>query len=288
MTLTKQRLEALYKKYTAKQIASKLDINVRTVYSALKLHNIPKAVRNFKGVAVEPSFLKALSDAGYTHQEIASDHDISYEKVLSSTRGSCKILKEKLEHLYCVEKKGYTEIAQELGISPTSVWRYLKRYKLTRVFNPDKEEFTKNYIAMNIPALCEHYNESLDIIRDTIAKFELKRLTRPRKKKYSKEYITSLFKTHKYNFKEMQNILGLCEYSVKRLLRQHGLIPSLKDRSILCLPAYFKKPAYDMFLKFNEKYKAEWAKKEVAKYYNVPIAEIERCIKEFRTAGTVS
>lgn len=288
MNLNKQLLEDLYKKYTAKEIASKLKIHVRTVQHALKKHNIPKAVRNFKGEAVDPNFFKVLSDAGYSPQEIASDHNVSYDKVIRATLPTCKIPKEKLEQLYCVEKKTYNQIAEELGISFTSVWRYIKRYNLIRVFNPDKKEFADNYIVMSVPSLCEHYNESEDVIRATITKFGLKGLPRSRKKKHTKEEITQLFKQHKYDFKAMMAILNLCEYSVKRLLRKFGLLHSLKPKETPCLPSFKKRAAYRMFLELNEKYKAEWAKKEVAKFYEVPIAEIERCIKELRTAGTVS
>ena len=272
-------LERLYKRYTAKEIAVQLKISVRSVSRSLREFGIPKQPRTLNGEVADIEFIKKLKKVGYRNQEIAEDLGISYDLVLRTNKKSYpKIDKDKLEQLFCVERKSYAQISKILGVCQTTVWRSIKRYNLVRSFEPPKEEFIEAYLKYTRPQLAVYYNVSVETITETIAKFDLKKMYRPRGKKYSKEYIESLYKKH--TVPEMMSILNLCEYSVLRLLRQHGFIESKKSREFKILLSFEKKSAYAMYKELNQKYKKEWCIKEVAKHYDVTIVEIRRCIKE--------
>lgn len=281
MKLTKTLLERLYKTHTAKDIALKFKVSPRVISRYLRQFQIPKAPRTLKGEIADVDFIKTLGLAGYKNTEIAEDLGVSYDLVLRTNRKAYpKLDKDKLEQLFCVERKGYAEISEILGVCQTTVWRSLKRYNLIRTFNPPKEEFIQAYLKYTRPQLAKMYKVSIETIKETIEKYEIKKLYRPREKKYSKEYIEGLFMKH--TTLEMAKILNVCEYSVLRMLRGHGLIESRKPKAkeYKQLLSFEKKPVYEMFLKLNEKFKKEWCIKEVAKHYEVTIVEVRRCIKE--------
>lgn len=278
--MSKTALEREYKTKTAKQIAKEKKIDVKKIYELLKKYEIPKPIRDIKGHAIDISFVNTLYKAGYSISIIAKDLNATYNSISNILKTSYNGVDRKtLEKLYCIEKKGYIEIGKILGVSETTAWRWVKRFKLQRTFNPPKEEFNKLYKTMTIPKLAKHYNVSEDTIKDTIYRYDSKLSTKTRSCKYTKEQIENLYKNNP-NIKELSKILGVCEYSVWRILRRFEVgYPRKKTFEKHLETDIEKQRVYDLYKELNVKYKKEWVLKEISERFEVSKAEIKRCLK---------
>ena len=281
--MNKTALERAYKTKTAKQIAQERNIHVKTIHLLLKKYNIPKPIRDINGQAIDTKFVQILHKAGYSINVIAKDLNATYNSISNILKSSYEGVDVKtLEQLYCIEKKGYKEIGKILGVSETTAWRWVKRFKLQRTFNPPKEEFNQLYITMTSPELAKHYNVSEDIIKDTIYKYDSKLNTKIRTSKYTKEQIENIYK-QTTDIKELSKILGVCEYSVWRILRRYGVAyPRKKTFEKYLETDIEKQNVYELYKELNVKYKKEWVIKEISERFKVSKAEVKRCLKNYR------
>ena len=278
--MNKITLERAYKTKTAKQIAREYKIDVKKIYSLLKEYEIPKPIRDIKGHAIDTNFVHILHKAGYSISTIAKDLNATYNSISNILKGSYEnVDKETLERLYNIERKGYKEIGAILGASETTAWRWVKRFKIERSFNPPKEEFNELYRTMTTPKLAKHYNVSEDIIKDTIHKYDSKLSSRLRTSKYTKEQIEGLYK-QTTDIKELSVILGVCEYSVLRILRRYGVAyPRKRTFEKYLETDVDKERVYNLYKELNIKYKSSWVVTEISERFKVSKAEVRRCLK---------
>jgi|LauGreDrversion4_2_1035121.scaffolds.fasta_scaffold164800_2 transposase len=280
MVMTKTALERAYKTKTAKQIAEERKVHVKKIHELLKKYEIPKPVRDIKGQAIDTNFVQVLYKAGYSIPIIAKDLNATYNSISNIIKGSYEnVDKDTLEKLYNIERKGYKEIGEILGVSETTAWRWVKRFKIERTFNPPKEEFINLYKTTTTPKLAKHYNVSEDKIKEIIHKYECKLSSRIRTNKYTKEQIEGLYK-QTTDLKELSKILGVCEFSVYRILRRFNVISSRKKTFEKYLETDVEKErVYSLYKELSVKYKTEWVVTEISEKFKVSKAEVKRCLK---------
>jgi len=281
MELEKKELESLYKEKTAKQIALEKNLTEKTVRDLLKHYEISKPLRNRYGEAVDKSFALVLYKTGYTISEIAKELDSSYNIISNIVKSEYKSAnKATLERLFCKERKNYKEIGEILGISETTVWRWIRRFKLVRSFKPSRTEFNLLYKTMSIRKLSKHYNVSLEQIKQTIKKYNSKLNPKVRTLKYTKKQIENLYRKTP-NISDLSKILGVCEYSVCRILRNFDIeYPHKVRRAEKYIETDVERErVYTLYRELIPKYKAIWVKRDIAEILGVSVAEVTRCLK---------
>lgn len=284
MVITKTALEREYKTKTAKQIALDRKVNVKKIHELLKKYEIPKPIRDIKGQAIDTNFVHILYKAGYSISIIAKDLNATYNSISNIIKSSYEgVDKETLDKLYNIEKKGYKEIGEILGVSETTAWRWVKRFKIERTFNPPKKEFIELYRTMTTPKLARHYQVSEEKIKEIIERYDCKLNSRIRTNKYTKEQIENLY-NQTPNLKELSKILGVCEFSVWRILRRFEIKYSRKKTFEKYLETDIEKEkVYHLYKELKEKYKKEWVLKEISERFKVSRAEVLRCLKSMGT-----
>lgn len=284
MVITKTALEREYKTKTAKQIALDRKVNVKKIHELLKKYEIPKPIRDIKGQAIDTNFVHILYKAGYSISVIAKDLNATYNSISNIIKSSYEgVDKETLDKLYNIEKKGYKEIGEILGVSETTAWRWVKRFKIERTFNPPKKEFIELYRTMTTPKLARHYQVSEEKIKEIIERYDCKLNSRIRTNKYTKEQIENLY-NQTPNLKELSKILGVCEFSVWRILRRFEIKYSRKKTFEKYLETDIEKEkVYQLYKELKEKYKKEWVLKEISERFKVSRAEVLRCLKSMGT-----
>jgi transposase len=280
MVMTKTALERAYKTKTAKQIAEEKKVHVKKIHELLKKYEIPKPIRDINGQAIDTNFVQILYNLGYSIPVIAKDINATYNSISNIIKCSYEgVDKDTLERLYKIEKKGYKEIGEILGVSETTAWRWVKRFKIERTFNPPKKEFNELYKTMTTPKLAKHYKVSEDKIKEMIYKYDSKLSSRIRTNKYTKEHIEALYK-QTTDMKELSKILGVCEFSVYRILRRFNVISARKRTFEKYLETEVdKERVYSLYKELIVKYKTDSVIKEISERFKVSKAEVRRCLK---------
>ena len=86
------------------------------------------------------------------------------------------------------------------------------------------------------------------------------------------------------NLKELSKILGVCEFSVWRILRRFEIKYSRKKTFEKYLETDIEKEkVYQLYKELKEKYKKEWVLKEISERFKVSRAEVLRCLKSMGT-----
>ena len=312
--MNKNRLIELYAEKNATQIAQDYNIRPSYVQYQLRLHKIPKQLRDREGKAVDQDLIKEYHAQGkslkeisdlvnasqdcisfvlykeknlpdpkmvgkdfqsgisklalsikynislyeldkilYQHNLIENHFKISKEQLVQdyetlsikeiarkySVKNVCvsqklreysiikDINKEDLIRLYCEERMSFTDLAKYFNSSQTTIYRMLRKYKIQRFFEPEREEFLRLYqdktktSANVLKEMALLYGVSTYQIKLAYQRLENRRKRTAIKIKYTKEQLEALYKQH--GIKGLSIQIGISEQNVKRVLLKNGI-----------------------------------------------------------------
>jgi transposase-like protein len=179
------------------------------------------------------------------------------------------INKEELIRLYCEERMSFNDLAKYFNSSQTTIYRMLRKYKIQRFFEPEKEEFLRLYqdktktSANVLKEMAYHYGVSTYQIRLAYQRLENKRKRTAIKIKYTKEQLEALYKEH--GIKGLSIQIGISEQNIKRALIKNGIYVE-KQKKVLDLD---KDHVSHLYKTRHLEWKAKYVIEEIAQELNV-------------------
>jgi transposase len=245
-------------------IAKKFEVNITTALNWLKKARIP--IRKGFESRLSNSFVKLgkseLKDLYMTRRKtagyIAEMFGVSVPTVIIKLKkfnipirngsenqlpaGFKKPTKEELKNLYTIQRKSTTEISKLLGVSSSSVGKWLDKYKIPirgssesqlspEFKEPTKRELEDLYIVQKLGQLeiAKKFKTSPQLIKRFLEKYGIKirnlsesmlpnGFIKPKKEQLEREYVSK----HK-SLRQISNELGVAPATVKKWLVDYGI-----------------------------------------------------------------
>lgn len=267
LSLDLSLIRELYKKHTAKEIASILKVSIGKITNIIRSNNIVY-IRDLKGHAIEPLFIKNLIDKGLSVKEIATTLSASYDTINNWVRQQNLELKEvcakDLKNQFLKNNSCITHTAEDMGLSVFKTKALLLKYKIIQnTFKVSKTELeTHINNGLSRQAIAKIYKVGTPEIALKIE--ELKIITRKKGASVSKEELHKLYVEEKKSLEEMSQILGVSDTTIWRHIKVYNL-----KRSFNPDPEEIRSTFQ------NETLKTDDIKRNIMKKYNVSLEELE-------------
>jgi len=219
--LDKEKLEELFNQFTIKDISGILNTSPANVRKHIKIYDLKKPIRDKNKKAIDPNLIHSLFNEGKSIVLIAKELNASYDCIANFLKPS-KIKNSKystLKVLYATQKKSIPEISKILNISPTTIWRWIKRYNLQRHSPITKPTLQDLYLNKKLPIyqIAKKLNIPIDDVSIAIKNYDLKN-THPQ---ISKEQILNFYPA--LSLKETSSILNIPITHFMKLLSSYNI-----------------------------------------------------------------